>query len=357
MPQLLLATLAACLSTSILADDVKKDAPPKIEVFTSAEKAGADFNVQGEYVCDGPYEKLGAQIIAKGDGKFDVRILAGGLPGDGWRGIELFQAQLETNGTRVTFEKRNFNGFVVKNEFRIHGNLASLYDTTKIPGQRPPQPPAQIRDIVNDSTAARPTVFEPVARKSPTLGRPAPPGARIIFDGTSADAWDKGKLVETNLLHWGTTSKDKFNDCTIHLEFRLPFMPRARGQARANSGVYVQGRYEVQVLDSFGLEGKDNECGGIYTKSAPKVNMCFPPLSWQTYDIDFVAAKFDGAGKKTSDAVMTVRHNAVLVQDHVKVNGPTGGSLSPESAEPGPIHLQDHGDPVVFRNIWVLPKK
>jgi hypothetical protein len=136
----------------------------------------------------------------------------------------------------------------------------------------------------------------------------------------------------------------------------LSYMPEARGQGRSNSGVYQQGRYEVQVLDSFGLEGADNECGGIYKAKAPRINMCLPPLQWQTYDIDFTAAKFDG-DKKTAPARMTVKHNGVTIHDNVEVPAGTPGGTQGEGPGPGPLFVQNHGNPVFFQNIWVVPKK
>ncbi len=116
-------------------------------------------------------------------------------------------------------------------------------------------------------------------------------------------------MTDDGLLIAGATSKQKFGDCQLHVEFLLPFMPASRGQARGNSGCYLQGRYEVQMLDSFGLAGEDNECGGIYGIRAPDTNMCFPPLSWQTYDIDYTAAKYED-GKKVKNATITVRTTA-----------------------------------------------
>ena len=134
-------------------------------------------------------------------------------------------------------------------------------------------------------------------------------------------------------------------------------MPNERGQGRANSGFYSQGRYEVQILDSFGLTGENNECGGIYSIKKPDVNMCFPPLTWQTYDVDFTAAKYDASGKKTADARITVKQNGVVIHDNVALPKATPAAPVAEGPEPGPIYLQDHGNPIRFRNIWVEEKK
>jgi len=174
-----------------------------------------------------------------------------------------------------------------------------------------------------------------------------PPDGRVrwpIIDGAMEVKAGAGNIV----------TKDKFKDFTLHVEFRTPFMPEARGQGRGNSGVYLQGRYEIQVLDSYGLEGADNECGGIYQVGAPMVNMCLPPMQWQTYDITFRAPRFGASGSKTEDAVVTVVHNGVTIHDRRKLPGPTGGAIDANESEPGGIYLQDHGNPVQFRNIWLV---
>ena len=136
-------------------------------------------------------------------------------------------------------------------------------------------------------------------------------------------------------------------------------MPAARGQARGNSGVYHSGRWETQVLDSFGLDGRDNECGGIYSIAQPRLNMCLPPLAWQTYDVDFTPATFDVNGRRTAWARITVRLNGVLVHENLELTKDftTSAPLSsPLDSPAGPIFLQNHGNPVVYRNIWLVPK-
>jgi hypothetical protein len=192
-------------------------------------------------------------------------------------------------------------------------------------------------------------------RKSTTLGAEPPEGATVLFDGKSAAGWEGGKLTADGLLAAGCVSKKALKDFQLHLEFQTPYMPTARGQARGNSGVYLQNRYELQVLDSFGLTGTDTECGAFYTLRGPSTNMCFPPLSWQTYDIDFKAARFDDTGKKTAKALVTVQHNGVTIFDKLELRGSTPGGQA-EADTPGPIQLQDHGDPVRYRNIWVVEK-
>jgi hypothetical protein len=177
----------------------------------------------------------------------------------------------------------------------------------------------------------------------------------VLFDGTQADAFEKGKLTEGQLLAADCSSQRKFGDHVLHIEFRTPFCPLSRGQARGNSGVYLQSRYEVQVLDSFGLEGENNECGGIYTLGKPLVNMCFPPLTWQTYDCEFTAARYDQQGNKVSPASVTIKHNGVVIQDHLELPKGTPGRHA-EGPGPDALYLQGHGNPVVYRNIWVVEK-
>ncbi len=207
--------------------------------------------------------------------------------------------------------------------------------------------------------------LEPINRLSPTLGKQPPAGAVVLFDGKNLAAWRardpnagdaKWKLVEGGAMQvqgGDIITREKFGSLRLHLEFQLPYMPEARGQGRANSGVYLQGRYEVQVLDSYGLEGEDNECGGIYQIAKPILNMCAPPLQWQTYDITYTAPKLDAAGKKTANARATILLNGVVIHDNLELPRITGGATDDKEGQPEGILLQDHSNPVRYRNIWI----
>ena len=322
-------TLAICFVALIgfqaNADD-KKSA-----TFTDGEKAGKDFQIQGEYLADNGENKIGIQVIALGDGKFSFVAYPGGLPGDGWsRGMDTIAGKGELkDGTCV-----------LTPDDPQHEGQGEWSDN-------------QI--AVTDGAGNEMFIAKKVVRKSPTLGAKPPEGAVVLFDGSSADTFENGKLMEKNLLAaTSCTSKEKLGDHVLHVEFRTPFMPKARGQGRGNSGCYIQSRYECQVLDSFGLDGKDNECGGIYKVSKPKVNMCLPPLSWQTYDIEFTAAKYEG-DKKVKNAMVTIKHNGVAIHENLELPKETPGCKKEGPADLG-VFFQNHGNPVAFRNIWVVKK-
>ena len=314
------------------APDAKKKEPRR--VFISPDDAGNEYPLQGEFsgtIKAGSGEiKLGVQVIALGDGKFRAVAYPGGLPGDGWKKELLkYQAEAQRDGDAIRFSLLGQGS----------GELTGSGITIKNGDG----------DVIGD--------IPKVHRKSPTLGKKPPKGAVVLFDGSTAEHFKGGRMSDDKLLMEGATSKELFGSFKLHLEFRLPFKPFDRGQGRGNSGLYMQGRYETQILDSFGLEGKNNECGGVYSISAPSVNMCLPPLVWQTYDIDFTTAQYDDAGKKIENARMTVLLNGVKVHENLEL--PRGTTAHPvkEGPEPGPIYLQNHGNPVRFRNIWVLPSK
>lgn len=194
-----------------------------------------------------------------------------------------------------------------------------------------------------------------------------PKGAVILFDGKDFSRWVKRDgtgevkwtlkdgVMEGVKGHGDIMTKEKFGGrFRLHVEFRVPYEPGGSGQGRGNSGVYVQGRYEVQVLDSYGLKSGKNDCGAIYGVAAPSVNACKAPTVWQSFDIEFTAPKIEN-GKKTEPARMTVTHNGIKIHDDVAVTSDnTTAGLGGDVASPGPILLQDHGHPVQYRNIWLL---
>ncbi len=299
-------------------------------VATTVAAAGADYAVQGEYLGTVGGKPLAAQVIAHGDGRFLAVFEPGGFPGDGWNGTDRFEVEGRTSGDTTTFGQSGWHGAITGAAFTGSSEAGAAFTLKK------------------------------VTRVSPTMGAKPPAGALVLFDGSNTDAWKDGR-IETiegeKCLAYGAETKKNFTSYRLHVEFRVPFKPFARSQERGNSGIYIHHTYEIQVLDSFGVKPQPNDIGSLYTVVPPLVNACYPPLTWQTYDIDWQGPKFDAAGKKTGDAAVTVRLNGTLVQDHTEVKSGTGANKKKaETPQGGPLWLQDHQNPVYYRNVWLEEK-
>ncbi len=188
----------------------------------------------------------------------------------------------------------------------------------------------------------------------------------VLFDGKNFDLWKKadGSPVEWKLNDDGSmtvvpktgdiVSTVKFGDAHIHLEWMEPDMPECTGQAKGNSGVYIHGCYELQVLDSYGVENPIyNDCGAFYTLYAPLQNACKPALEWQTYDIYLRAPRFNEKNEMTECARVTVIQNGICVQNNILLHQATPGAINEMPVKEGPILLQDHWNEVSFRNIYI----
>ncbi len=328
------------LSLAVLCVEEKKPAKPPEPAVTDPAQAGPDFAVQGEYVGefkarDGTAQKLGAQIVATGHGTFNAYFLSGGLPHEGWDGT----TRLESKG-KTENEKTSIEGAI----------SASIETGGALNGQTANGEKFELKKVI---------------RTSPTIGLKPPEGAVVLFDGTDTGLLDRSFIDDRKLLKslvpaggpagYGPATKKTYRDFSMHIEFLTPFVPTGKIGERGNSGVYLQERYEIQILDSFGSPADPHECGGIYRQTAESINMTFPPLSWQTYEIDFQAARYDADGKKTQNAVVSVTHNGVKVHDKAEIKTKTG-SGKPEGPEPLSVMLQSHGFPVFFRNWWILER-
>ena len=297
-----------------------------------AAKEDPDFSIQGEYGSEKAGAAWGVQVVALGGGQFDAYLLEGGLPGLGWT--------REKSCTKL-------NG-------KRDGDVVSLATGDK-------KTTAEIRggSIAVKRGGQTLATLPRIERKSPTLGAKPPKGAVVHFDGTTAKHWKNGKIVDGLLANSNITSIPTFKSYTAHLEFHTPYKPYARGQGRGNSGVCHWGRFETQVLDSFGLTGEQNECGGIYSIAKPRLNTCLPPLSWQTYDVDFTAPKLGPDGKVIVVARITVRLNGVVIHENqvlAKTHTTAAPIRGPIKDAPGPIFIQAHGNPVFYRDIWVVQR-
>jgi hypothetical protein len=207
-------------------------------------------------------------------------------------------------------------------------------------------------------------------KEEPRVIEPGPPpsDAIVLFDGSDLSQWKSDK--DGGSAKWeikdgvatvngtgGISTKEAFGDCQLHLEWATPAEVKGDGQGRGNSGVFLQGRYELQVLDSYKNKTYyHGQAGALYKQYAPLVNASLRPGEWQAYDIVFHAPRFDGEGKLLRPGTLTVLQNGVLIQDHVEIKGTTSGPGKPKyKAHPlkQPLALQDHHNPVRFRNIWI----
>ncbi|MCA8956159.1 MAG: DUF1080 domain-containing protein [Planctomycetes bacterium] len=230
-------------------------------------------------------------------------------------------------------------------------------DTPLLPGQK---------WRVHDAARPRPAVVTPATPSAGERVGHAPSDAVVLFDGKDLAAWtgrgdNAGWAVRDGFFEvkrgaGDIRTRQEFGDCQLHLEWCAPDPPRGKSQGRGNSGVFLFGMYEVQILDSFGnATYADGQAAALYGQTPPLVNASRKPGEWQTYDIVFTAPRFKD-GKLVSPAYATVLHNGVLVQNHQVLLGRTSHKRVARYAPHGPkgsIKLQDHGDPVRFRNIWV----
>jgi hypothetical protein len=310
-------------------------------VYVRAAETGTD-PLMGVYegfwkASDGSKGRISAQIRSLGNGKNDGFVV--------FYRSKAMEAVLKINGDNGKFEGvsvKNANGMI---PLEVSGG--AQIQNGKLTGN--------FKGGLGEGTFEG-TMTHPRSR---SLGAKPPKHAKVLFDGKpAADAWKD--------FHWKVTpegtmivqggdihAKDKFSNYLLHVEFRTPSMPEAQGQARGNSGVYLQSKYEVQVLDSFGLFPlQNNDCSAIYSLKAPEINACLPPGEWQTYDITYV----QGNPTTKKSPTITVVFNGFKVIDRYQLPASVleKGTTAADDSD-GFLKLQDHGNPVEYRNIWVEP--
>ena len=303
MRKLIFSAIASCLIFQ--ANSAAKD---KVPTWTDAEVATKEhpgFSLQGEYIKD----EIGVQAAAMKDGQFLVSTYQGGLPGAGWDKSKIKSEVLST---------------------------------------------AQLKTKVSG--------FSKQTRVSPTMGKPAPENAIMKMP-------DGFENVKDGILMAGGKTKKNVGSFKMHVEFMLPFKPKRNpsNQDRGNSGVYIFNNYEIQVLDTFALDfdasnnampmesANKQWCGSFYKMKLADINMALPPLTWQTYDIDFNAPVFEN-GKKVKNARITVFHNGIIIHDDFELKTGTGAGAKRKQLAKGPIFFQNHGNPTMFRNVWIVEK-
>ena len=301
--------LIAALLITLPALAAKRAPVPVWTNEITAAKEVEHFSLIGEYVSKEKGMAIQANLLK--DGTFLVAVYKNGLPREGW------------------------------DQSKIDSRVLS---------------PGELEALLAGCTK--------VGRNSPTLGKPAPENAILVFPADFTQVAD-------GLMQAGGQTKKDLGSFRMHLEFMLPLKPgrNPSNQDRGNSGVYIFNNYELQIIDSFALDyGNPGNnaikmesinkqwCGSLYKQKLSDVNMSYPPLHWQTYDIDFVAPVFEG-GKKVKNARITVRHNGVLIHDDYELKTGTGNGAKRKQLAKGPVLFQNHKNPVAFRNIWATELK
>ena len=290
-----------------------------------------DFVFQGEFVgrlpAEGPQDqRIALQIRPSGGGNFEALQYRGGLPGEPSSGKQA-----------ISLVGKRWERFLV-----LSGGPWAVFVEPD-------------HCVLLDRQGTRVGRLQRVLRQSPTLGARPPKDAIVLFDGKDTRQFTTARMTSDGLLMEGADMRPMFQDFNLHLEFMLPYLPAAKEQGRGNSGVYLQSRYEVQILDSFAQEPTYNGCGSLYKFRKPDVNTCFPPLVWQTYDVVFTAPRWAADGVKLRSARVSVWMNGVKVHNNVELADKTGAG-KPEEPVLLPIRLQDHHNPVRFRNIWLVDR-
>lgn len=335
-----------------------------VEEIQNDPETWRDFALQGEYTGTVDGQQAGLHLIALGNGQFQFVLYPGGLPGDGWR-----------VGTIRMFGSGTINGDVIALTTERILSADTVYpvqEIIKTTRYRFHIEPSTDDELSGPRCTLERTErgviplphFEKSYRQSPTLGLVPPKDAYVIFDGTNTNEFvttQEGparvnrKRPDGVTLWAGATTKsmDRWweRPMTLHVEFMNTYRPNCRGQARSNSGVFLAETYELQILDSFGLESELGDCGALYSSRVVDVNVCYPPLVWQTFDIDFTPPRFQD-GKKTANSVWTVKFNGVVVHDRYEMVKKTPADKD-EVPEPRGIFFQPHENRVQFRNIWI----
>jgi hypothetical protein len=297
---------------------------------------------KGQVFEDNPL--LVAQVIPRGKGQYQINL----LPEFDQRCPAYLTLTAAMVDGEVQFEQDGWTATITADRFAGSGLVKGLLGTFEL---------------------------EKVTRLPPSLGAKPPEGAVVLFDGSGFEHWEpvfRGKGAggvnwtlqdgamrirpDRDAHRHSLRTRERFGDLQLHIEFHLPLLPGNQGQSRANSGVSIGG-LELQVLDSYGLPGYYNECGAFYKRAAPTVNMCAPPLQWQTYDVTFRAPRYDDEGRMTEPATYTVLHNGVLIhkqRELTRKHATDFDEVAEPRFQPSTISLQNHGNAVGYRNIWVV---